>query len=179
MFDASTWTHNGVFNSMRFVVGGSLGFIGFSNRTNLTQYMGFNPGANGVITDGQNINFSGGGGANALMTVVNSSSHVYLYSSGGNRTLGGIRYGWQGLYYRPDTGILIQPTSDTQGRASIFMSSSGTTLATSTNQAIGFFGNQIVQPANIADTSGANVSSLEVEVNDMKQMLRDYGLMGS
>jgi len=51
---------------------------------------------------------------------------------------------------------------------------------TTTTERIGFFGaNPVTQrPAN-ADTSGATLVALETEVNELKQLLRDYGLLAT
>ena len=54
----------------------------------------------------------------------------------------------------------------------------GTKIGTATNQKLSFHGvTPIVQePAN-ADTSGLTLANLEIEVNQLKQLLRNYGLM--
>lgn len=45
---------------------------------------------------------------------------------------------------------------------------------------IGFHGSTpITQPVANADTSGASLTALETEVNELKQLLRDYGLLAS
>ena len=54
----------------------------------------------------------------------------------------------------------------------------GMKIGTSTTQKIGFFNKTpIAQKAANADTSGASLAALETEVNELKQLLRDYGLM--
>jgi len=54
----------------------------------------------------------------------------------------------------------------------------GTKIGTATTQKLGFFNaTPIVQPAANADTSGATLAQLETEVNEVKQTLRDLGLM--
>ena len=54
----------------------------------------------------------------------------------------------------------------------------GTKIGTATNQKLSFHGvSPIVQePANV-DTSGLTLVNLEIEVNQLKQLLRNYGLM--
>lgn len=54
----------------------------------------------------------------------------------------------------------------------------GTKIGTATNQKIGFYNKTpiVQEPAN-ADTSGATLVNLEIEVNQLKQLLRNYGLM--
>jgi len=57
-------------------------------------------------------------------------------------------------------------------------SSSGTKIGTATTQKLGFFNaTPIQQKSANADTSGATLTQLETEVNELKQLLRDYGLM--
>ena len=54
----------------------------------------------------------------------------------------------------------------------------GTQIATAATQKLGFFGvTPIVQPAANPDTSGATLTQLETEVNEVKQTLRNLGLM--
>lgn len=54
----------------------------------------------------------------------------------------------------------------------------GTVRVTSTT--LGFFGaTPVTQPGANADTSGATLGALETEVNQLKQLLRDVGLMAS
>lgn len=54
----------------------------------------------------------------------------------------------------------------------------GTKIGTSTSQKLGFFNKTpIVQKSANADTSGATLGQLETEVNEVKQLLRDYGLL--
>lgn len=54
----------------------------------------------------------------------------------------------------------------------------GTKIGTGTAQKLGFYNaTPVVQPAANADTSGATLPNLEIEVNQVKQLLRDVGLM--
>lgn len=54
----------------------------------------------------------------------------------------------------------------------------GAKLAITTAEKLGFWGKTpIVQPSANADTSGATLVQLETEVNELKQLLRDVGLM--
>lgn len=57
-------------------------------------------------------------------------------------------------------------------------STTGTKIGTATTQKLGFFNAAPVtqRPAN-ANTSGATLVALETEVNELKQLLRDYGLL--
>lgn len=55
---------------------------------------------------------------------------------------------------------------------------SGVKIGTGTTQKLGFFNKTpIAQKGANADTSGATLGQLETEVNELKQLLRDYGLM--
>lgn len=64
------------------------------------------------------------------------------------------------------------------GGSIIAGSTSGLKIGTATTQKLGFFNKTpIVQPAANADTSGASLAALETEVNQVKQTLRDLGLM--
>jgi hypothetical protein len=61
-----------------------------------------------------------------------------------------------------------------------FGTSSGTKIGTGTTQKLGFYNaTPIVQPAANADTSGATLGDLETEVNQIKQLLRNLGLMAT
>ena len=54
----------------------------------------------------------------------------------------------------------------------------GSKIGTSNTQKIAFWNaTPVVQPAANADTSGATLGDLETEVNQLKQLLRDVGLM--
>ncbi len=54
----------------------------------------------------------------------------------------------------------------------------GTKIGTSPTQMLGFFGaNPVVQPAVNADTIGLTLGQLETEVNELKQLLRNLGLL--
>jgi hypothetical protein len=56
----------------------------------------------------------------------------------------------------------------------------GTKIGTATTQKLGFFNaTPIVQPAANADTSGATLAQLETEVNELKQLLRNLGLLAT
>jgi hypothetical protein len=56
----------------------------------------------------------------------------------------------------------------------------GTKIANDPTQKLGFWGvTPVVRPANIPNTSGATLGQLETEVNAIKQLLRNIGLMGS
>jgi len=57
---------------------------------------------------------------------------------------------------------------------------SGTKIGTDPAQKMGFYGaTPIVQPAANADTSGATLGNLEIEVNQLKALLRSLGLMAT
>ena len=54
----------------------------------------------------------------------------------------------------------------------------GTKIGTATNQKFAFYNKTpIVQDSANADTSGLTLANLEIEVNQLKQLLRNYGLM--
>jgi len=56
----------------------------------------------------------------------------------------------------------------------------GVKIGTSTTQKLGFFNaTPIVQESANADTSGATLRQLETEVNQLKQLLRNYGLLAT
>jgi hypothetical protein len=57
-------------------------------------------------------------------------------------------------------------------------STTGTKIGTATTQKLGFFNaTPVVQAAANPDTSGATLAALETEVNELKALLRTYGLM--
>lgn len=54
----------------------------------------------------------------------------------------------------------------------------GVKIGTATSQKLGFYNaTPVVQPSANADTSGATLGQLETEVNQLKQLLRDLGLL--
>jgi hypothetical protein len=56
----------------------------------------------------------------------------------------------------------------------------GVKIGTGTTQKLGFYNaTPIVQPSANADTSGATLGDLETEVNQIKQLLRNLGLMAT
>lgn len=59
-----------------------------------------------------------------------------------------------------------------------FAVTTGTKIGTGATQKIGFWGvTPVVQPAANADTSGATLANLEIEVNQLKALLRSIGLL--
>jgi hypothetical protein len=69
-------------------------------------------------------------------------------------------------------------TTITDAKNIILGSSTGTKIGTATTQKLAFFNaTPIQQKGANADTSGATLGQLETEVNELKQLLRDYGLM--
>jgi len=86
-------------------------------------------------------------------------------------------------YTFPDANSLLIGNDATDvtladGKDFALGSSSGTKIGTATTQKLGFFNKTpIAQKAANADTSGASLAALETEVNELKQLLRDYGLM--
>ena len=75
----------------------------------------------------------------------------------------------QAITMRLNDGVDILPNSTT-----------GTKIANSSTQKLGFWGRTpVVRPANIPNTSGATLGQLETEVNAIKQLLRNIGLMES
>ena len=60
----------------------------------------------------------------------------------------------------------------------VLNATTGTKIGTATTQKLGFFNKTpIAQKAAIVDTSSGVVATVETEVNKLKQLLRDYGLM--
>jgi hypothetical protein len=60
----------------------------------------------------------------------------------------------------------------------VLNATTGTKIGTATTQKLGFFNKTpIVQKAAIADTSSGAVATVETELNKVKQLLRDYGLL--
>jgi hypothetical protein len=54
----------------------------------------------------------------------------------------------------------------------------GSKIGTASTQKLGFFGaSPVVQPAALADTSGATLAALETEVNSLKALLRSLGFL--
>lgn len=57
-------------------------------------------------------------------------------------------------------------------------STTGTKIGTATTQKLGFYNKTpIAQKAAIPDTSSGVVATVETELNKVKQLLRDYGLL--
>lgn len=62
----------------------------------------------------------------------------------------------------------------------IFDSTTGNKIGSASTEKLAFWGaTPIVQPAANADTSGATLTQLETEVNKLKQLLRNVGLMAT
>ena len=56
----------------------------------------------------------------------------------------------------------------------------GTKIGTAATQKIGLWGvTPVVQPSANADTSGITLANLEIEVNQVKQTLRDVGIIAT
>jgi hypothetical protein len=88
-----------------------------------------------------------------------------LFTDNGSRTrIFGSRSGAEAL--RMNAGTIVTDTT------------TGLKIGTSTTQKLGFFNKTpiVQEPAN-ADTSGATLANVEIEVNQIKQLLRNYGLM--
>ena len=137
------------------------------------------------------------GGATTLLTFGGSETCVYGFDfTNGNFDAGMMRYKnntairarnaagtgdievgrvntineWaQAITMRLSDGVDICPGSTT-----------GTRIANGSTQKLGFWGRTpVVRPANIPNTSGATLGQLETEVNAIKQLLRNIGLMES
>jgi hypothetical protein len=85
----------------------------------------------------------------------------------------------------PDANSLLIGTDVTDvdladGKDIGFGTSTGTKLGTGPTQKMGFYGvTPVVQPAANADTSGATLPNLEIEVNQLKALLRSVGLLAT
>lgn len=75
--------------------------------------------------------------------------------------------------YKVNTDITMA-----SGANVILNATTGTKIGTGTTQKLGFYNaTPVVQPAANADTSGATLANLEIEVNQLKALLRSIGLM--
>lgn len=112
------------------------------------------------------VNF--GASISSAMTVRlrNSVGNVAWFVSGGaNNFLTGTAAG--------DTGFNIRTTGK-----KLHIGGTSSALAVTRENEIGFFGvTPVAQGAANADTSGATFVQLEAEVNEIKQTLRDFGLI--
>lgn len=74
----------------------------------------------------------------------------------------------------------LQTTTMADAADLILSTGTGTKIGTATNQKLAFWNKApVVQPVNNADTSGLTLANLEIEVNQLKQLLRDVGLMAA
>ena len=64
--------YDGLFDSLKFLGGGTLGQVLFSTNGS-TNSFGFNPGADSVITSGTTMSFAAGGGSSTFLTLDGSS----------------------------------------------------------------------------------------------------------
>ncbi len=84
---------------------------------------------------------------------------------------------------RDDSGNLIASAVNPNltledGKNIVLGTGNGTKIGTSATQMLGFFGaTPVVQPPVNADTIGITLGQLEVEVNEIKQLLRNLGLL--
>lgn len=77
-----------------------------------------------------------------------------------------------------DNKLTIGTTTISDTSNIVLGTGTGTKIGTATTQKLGFFNKApVVQPVANADTSGATLPNLEIEVNQIKQLLRDLGLM--
>jgi hypothetical protein len=95
---------------------------------------------------------------------INSGGSTGLFTDNGIKTKGLVR----------GKGLMLTDSNIELG------TTIGVKIGTSTTQKLGFFnGTPIVQESANADTSGATLRQLETEVNQLKQLLRNYGLLAT
>lgn len=152
----------------------------FSNNTGITleQYTVFNP-STGTDNEDGTMTFKQKNASGTVKTIARLAA-VYdddvAGTEDGRMYLTLIEGGTENYAYEfgPD-GISIDEAHNI-----ILGSATGTKIGTATTQKLGFFNaTPIAQPAANADTSGAILSALETEVNQIKQLLRDLGLMAT
>lgn len=91
------------------------------------------------------------------------------------RILRGFAGSTVGLTLDPGAGITLE-----DARNLVVGPVTGTMIGTAPGQKLGFFGaGPRVQPAANPDTAGATLAALEVEVNELKALLRNLGLMAA
>lgn len=148
---------------------------------------------NAYIVDNTNATEDGG---IEMSTIVNGAeqfllfiepSGFYISQTGGNYIVlsnSGISGGDKTFTF-PNANSLLIGNDNTDvtladGKDFAVGSSAGTKIGTATTQKIGFFNaTPIAQKAANADTSGATLGQLETEVNELKQIFRDFGWLAT
>jgi hypothetical protein len=123
--------------------------------------------------------------AGAASNVFNIGNDGRVYCGGPNRRIVFAETGLTNFrtYNFPDADALVVGNDATDvtladGKDFAVGSTNGTKIGTAPTQKLAFFGaTPIVRPAANADTSGATLANLEIEVNQLKQTLRDLGLL--
>jgi hypothetical protein len=122
--------------------------------------------AKGISADGAALQVSGIGG-----------SRTWTFIPGGT---GASLSPVGGLAIRDASGGAVRITIDTAGLVKILQALEIDGALDHDGTTVGFFGTAPAtqRPAN-ADTSGVTLAALETEVNELKQLLRDYGLLAT
>lgn len=172
-FDASSM--NNAFGGIGFVTQGLFGIVSFRS-PGVSDYVGFNPGTNSVISSNASQIIVGvNGGASSVLTC--KISEVLGASS--STTLGSLASPWASGYFDDTNGVGILWTNGSTVDVGIRYNTDGIIIVDASEK-LGFFGTTpVAQPSANADTSGATLGQLETEVNELKQLLRDVGLMAA
>ena len=170
-----------LFSSLLFEVPGILGVTTFLNNGLGGSSVGFNPGVNAITSGLMYVNIAGTNGSTTLFTFTGSGGMASIIPQNMTAYIGQVdsfaSAKFSGMYFSNSSEIAFGNAN--QVKIKYTHASSGLTFATSSNQRISFWGaTPIIRPSNVASTSGASVSSLEVEVNNLKKILKDTGLMG-
>ena len=164
----NTFTDSG--SVTRWLSGSSSGVFTFENSGG--SKVTLNPLVGGFdITNGLNaINYSIDG-----LPVFNINATAFRPENNNTINLGSsikqfkVIYSSEGTVYRAGDGASV---------VDWHAAGSGLQRGTSATQKQSFWGaTPVVQPSANADTSGATLGQLETEVNELKQLLRDIGLM--
>jgi hypothetical protein len=123
--------------------------------------------------------------AGAASNVFNIGNDGRVYCGGPNRRIVFQETGLTNFrtYNFPDANSTLIGNDATavtlaEGKNFTLGTSTGTKWGTSALAKMGFYGKTpIVQPAANPDTSGATLANLEIEVNQLKQTLRDLGFL--
>jgi len=76
--------------------------------------------------------------------------------------------------------LTVEGMTIADGTDIVLDTTTGTKIGTDPTQKLAFFNaTPITQPAANADTSGATLPNLEIEVNQLKQLLRNLGLLAT
>lgn len=111
-------------------------------------------------------------GAGATITLGDGATAVAIEAKTGSGSLR-FRIGSTEIF-RIDTSSLTMA----EGKNVAVGTTTGTKIGTGTTQKLGFWNvTPVVQPAANPDTSGATLANLEIEVNQLKALLRSVGFM--